>query len=396
MRVTLNDRHSMEVAQEEGRGLDFYPVDRDRFYKSLQRDIENHRDHIVQLSKIVSEVNKVFAVRAHHDHKAYGMLRRYMALLKSFDRLYGSAGRSEAQKADFSAHLAKLREEDGARLLGGNRAVVKLSELVRQSRHCGEPLFEMGCPPGHFMCAYHKDFRSRVVGAGLFDRLETDLTKNQVESFREFMSKNTSSASTFVFLDLDAFCPVCVELAARACHEEHIKLFVSDVGYSLDYKTPPRNWFEYVAFVVDAFATYRKVHPEAESAIGDMEFIFKIQEFGACVKQYVHLDAFLTYVTDAGYDASFRKPTGSWAGNDELYVILETRRERRRCRGRGQLQVDNASLLRALDSLSVALTHMCTYRRRALESFYVSQSRKNQYGGNGRERSPSGAGPSGE
>lgn len=398
--MTLNDRPSVDVAEttatSSSNGMDRYPIDRAHFYMSLYKDIENHRGHFRQLSKIVSEVHKAKNFRVHHDHKAYGMLGRYTALLERFDTLYAS------QKTDFSLHLAKLRKEDGASLLGVNRAEAKLTELVRQSRHCGEPLFEMGCPPGYFMQAYQKAHRCRVVGAAFFERLERDLTEKQVSDFRQFVADNASSKSTFVFLDLDAFCPVCVDLAARACHEEHIKLFVSDVGFSLDYDSPPCNWFEYAAFVVDTFATYRKIHPESESAIGDMDFVFKMQEFGACVRHYGHLDAFITYVTDAGYDTLFRKPTGSWAGNDEMYVILEKRRDKKKGRGfsfsSSSSTSNSYSLYRALDSLKEALTHMCNYRRRALESFYVSQNKKKYYyaSNHGRERSPQGSGTGGQ
>lgn len=262
-------------------------ADRIRFFNQM---CEKH-DHVRIVEPDLSLVSRV-KLPMYIERR----LQQYIGKLRTFDKFY------QYHNAAFSELNARIRRVDSGHYRI-NRAVLKLTEICMRSEYYGQPVYELGCPPARFLESYEKNHKVRVFGGGLFSRLRRDLTSVQLDHFAKVIKKPGID-----ILDQDALCSICLDRTLKIVREECVKIVISDMGFNIDYSSPPLNWFAYALYLLKLFAKT------------DVDVIIKIQQFGKTIEHYRTFPRFLKAVKMLGYSIHFTKPRGSWLGNDEVYI----------------------------------------------------------------------------
>jgi hypothetical protein len=263
-------------------------------------------------------------------------ISKYIDKLKQYDQYY----------ATHYIKLNKFNKQErriDSRRYKTNRAILKLTEMCKQSEYYGQPLYELGCPPGKFLKNYEQVHKVRVFGCGLFSRIKQDLQPDQMQFFNTVREEGRFNHSMYIF-DQDATCEICLNATKKIVTEECVKIVLSDMGYSINYNSPPFNWFMYMIYLLKLFKDQY------------VDVIVKVQQFGATINHYKIFPNFLKVCKLLGYSLSFHKPSASWIGNDEIYIFAKKAIKPK---------IDYLSLSEALDEMTI-------YRTDVLKKFKSS------------------------
>lgn len=308
--------------------MDTSKIDRGRFYKDTTETHKHVPIKSINLekypaSKIPCRINR--------------QILKYIGKLKQYDLYY----------ATHYIKLTKFNSQErriDSRRYKMNRAILKLNELCKQSEYYGQPIYELGCPPGKFLKNYEQMHKVRVFGCGLFSRIKQDLQPDQMQFFNKVKEEGQASHGLYIF-DQDATCEVCLNAVKAIVKEECVKIVLSDMGYSINYNSPPFNWFMYMIYLLNLFKDQY------------VDVIVKVQQFGATINYYKIFSNFLKRSKLLGYSLSFHKPSASWLGNDEVYIFAKKSTKPK---------IDYLSLSEVLDEMTIYRTDMLKKFRESL------------------------------
>lgn len=309
---------------------DMFEADQIRFYNETITDHKHVMFKSVNLKKYPAS-----KIPCRIDRQ----LSKYIDKLKQYDQYYAT---HYIKLNKFNKQERKL----DSRRYKMNRAVLKLTEMCKQSEYYGQPIFELGCPPGKFLKHYETVHKVRVLGCGLMSRIKQDLQPEQLDFFKSIKDEGTETKGLYIY-DQDATCEICLNAVKKIVSEECIKIVLSDMGWSINYNAPPFNWFMYTIYLLKLFKDQY------------VDIIVKIQQFGATISHYKIFPNFLKVCKLLGYSISFHKPSASWVGNDEIYIFAKKAIKPK---------IDYLSLSEVLDEMTIYRTDVLKKFRSSLQN----------------------------